>query len=415
MISIKQYKIVAFTHHHANLSDLGKLVIPDHVLNGETYPRLLNAFRSRFGITELMYLNTCNRVMLFFVSPQKITETEVANMMSFMHPHLDAKDLDLARNTASLYEGLEAIKHLFEVAASIDSLVVGEREILRQMREAYERCHEWNLTGDAIRLALRYTVEAAKKVYSDTRIGQKSVSVVSLAIQELLRQNLSEDTRFLIVGAGQTNTLVAKFLLKYRFKKFAVFNRTLHKATELAYKLGAKAYPLKSLNYYNEEFDVLFVCTSSAEPIITTALYEKLIGDDHRKKIIIDLSVPQNVSREVIEEYNVHYIEIENLKNLAQKNLLLRSQEVEKAKEIIENELTNFSLEFQSRQMVKVLTDEVPSQIKDIKEHAINNVFKREIANLDHTSRDLMERMMAYMEKRCISVPMTLAKKTVAD
>ncbi|MBK8702837.1 MAG: hypothetical protein IPN33_03970 [Saprospiraceae bacterium] len=178
------------------------------------------------------------------------------------------------------------------MAASMDSLVVGERQILGQLRDAYDQCKAWGLTGDGIRLVIQHTVVAAKAVYAQTRIGDKPVSVASLAIQQLLKSGLPTDARIIMIGAGQTNMLVAKFLHKHHFHHVTVFNRSLDKAQAIADMLGGRALPFNALSSYTEGFDCMIVCTGAAEPIITESLYASWLQGETDPTMVIDLAIP---------------------------------------------------------------------------------------------------------------------------
>jgi len=217
------YKILTVTHHNVKLNTLGQYAfscedteLPDHLFS----------LKEHAEIDEIMYLSTCNRIMYFFYTDQKIDTPFITSFFKHVNNSVDLATLE----QVSQYEGREALNHLFEVAASMNSLVVGEREILRQLRESYQKCYDLKLTGDHIRIAMTAAVEGAKEIYARTRIGEKPVSIVSLAIQKLLSHKVARNARILLVGAGQTNTLVAKFLRKHEFKNITIFNRSLDRA-----------------------------------------------------------------------------------------------------------------------------------------------------------------------------------------
>ena len=130
----------------------------------------------------------------------------------------------------------------------MDSLVIGEREIFRQFRVAYEKCQAGGLTSDYLRILEKATVTTAKEVYHSTKIGEKALSIVSLAINALLKNQVSRDSRILLVGAGETNSLVGKFLKKYQFRNIKIYNRSLHNAAELSNELNAESYHIQDLN-----------------------------------------------------------------------------------------------------------------------------------------------------------------------
>ena len=407
---LKQYKIVTITHRHTNLNDLGKYVIQD--AEGQELADRLANLKLQFGMSELMYLSTCNRVMYFFVSDSPINSNFTIPFFQAINPTLSETDLADVEEIVSLYSGEEAIRHLFEVAASIDSLVIGEREILRQLRDAFKQSKKWGITGDSIRLAMKQAVEAAKEVYAKTRIGEKPISVVSLAIQKILKAKLPKKANILLVGAGQTNTLVAKFLAKHKFQNVTVFNRSIEKAQALSKKFNGFAHTLEALEDYDQSFDAMIVCTGATKAIITPQLYKKLIGADNSEKLIIDLAIPNNVEPEVVENFTIRYIAIDDLRALAKENLAFREREIASVKSLLTRQLEAYHIHFQQRQ-IELAMKTVPNEIKAIKAHAINNVFQKELETLDDSARELIEKMMGYMEKRCISIPMQAAKNVI--
>jgi len=370
----------------------------------------LGQLKDKFNLEELLYVATCNRVIYLYKSARELNLPFLQAFFQIVNPTLSP---DYIQRTITAYEGKEAVNHIYEVAASIDSLVVGEREILRQIREGFYKCEKWGLIGDNIRLLMKHLVEASKEVYAQTRIGEKQISIVSLAIKKLLESNISKEAKILLVGAGQTNQLVAKFLVKYEFKHVTVFNRSIGKAEKLAKRFGGPGCLLENLPTYKAGFDCMIVCTGATEAIIKQPLYQKMIGEDTTEKLIVDLSIPNNVAKEVVDTFNINYIEIEDLKQLAAQNLSFRKQEIGKAKILLRQQINEFQKSFQQRQITKALQS-VPSEIKAIKERALNEVFKKDLDALDDTTKALVEKMMTYMEKKCISVPMKAAKELVA-
>ena len=309
------------------------------------------------------------------------------------------------------YEDELAIHHLYEVASSVDSLVIGEREILRQLRQAYQKCNtQFGITGDKLRIAMQMTVKSAKMVYGNTRIGEKPVSIVSLAVKKLLQSSPPDNARVIIIGAGQTNVLMSNFLKKYKFSHTAVFNRTLEKAEELAARLDGYAYTLDDLKTFDKGFDIMIICTGSTAKFIDQPVYTQLLQGDKNQKIIVDLSVPSNIDAEVLANNDIHHIEIDSLKKLAEDNLAFRRKEISKVKEILADRVVEFKEIYRQRQ-IEIDHNHIPSEIKAIKDRAMNLVYKKQLDNLDPKTRDLIEEMMSYMEKKCIAVPIKKAKE----
>ena len=398
-------KVIAFTHHHIDLKSLGKLVICDQSLDG----RLKN-IQNELPVSEIFYIGTCNRVEFVFLTKEKTDKEFVTRFLTVLDMGLPPEFVERFLDNVTVYENEEAFNHLLRTSCSLESLVDGEKEILPQIRKAYENCRDAGFTGDYMRMIMDRVVKTAKEVYTHTNISKNPVSVVSLAYRKLKELNVAPNPRVLIIGAGETNLNLAKYLSKHKFSNFSVFNRTLSKAESLAEELNGKAYPLSALENFTEGFDVIITCTGSTEPIINEALYAKLLNGDKAKKVIVDLAIPNDVAPAVIHNNPVYYIEVESLKEVARKNIQERYNELVHAEDIISANITEFLMVLKQRR-IELAMQEVPRKIKEIKNTALNGVFADEISQMDEASREVLERVMNYMEKKCISVPMVMAKE----
>lgn len=402
-------KVIAFTHHHIDLKSLGKLVICDQSLDS----RLKNV-QAELPVSEIFYIGTCNRVEFVFLTKEKTDKEFVTRFLTVLDMGLPPEFMERFLDNVTVYENEEAFNHLLRTSCSLESLVVGEKEILAQIRKAYENCRDAGFTGDYMRMIMDRVVKTAKEVYTYTNISKNPVSVVSLAYRKLKELNMCGNSRILIIGAGETNQNIAKYLNKHKYSNFSIFNRTFSKAESLAVELGGKAYPLAALEDFNEGFDVIITCTGSTEAIINEALYAKLLNGDQGKKVIVDLAIPNDVMPAVIHNNPVHYIEVESLKEVARKNIQERYNELVHAEEIISNNITEFFSVLKQRR-IELAMQEVPRKIKEIKNTAINGVFADEIGQMDEASREVLERVMNYMEKKYISVPMVMAKEILVN
>jgi len=402
---MEQLKTIAFTHKTTELKDIGRLHISDDAI-GERLTHLKTAMK----LEEMLYVSTCNRVEFLFVTQQNLDQTFKRKFFKEFNPTWSKTEIDWAADNCSIFEGEKSLRHLFYVSSSVDSLVVGEREIITQVRESYEKCNELNLTGDRIRLLVRSAIETAKLIYTQTQIAQNPVSVVSLAYRKMRTQQVDYPTHIVIIGAGKTNRLMARYLKKTPFKKVTVFNRTLAKAEELAEVLNGVAKPLDEIYHFNEPFDILISCTGALQPIVNNRLYRQLIGNDLSQKVVVDLAIPSDLEHEVIRKNNIHYIGIESLKEEARKNLEHRQKELEVCKLLINEKIKEFALLLRERK-VELSMREIPQVVKGIRERAVTQVFNKELEKLSPQARQVLEKMMEYMEKKYISVPMKMAKE----
>ncbi|HTK18420.1 MAG TPA: glutamyl-tRNA reductase [Mucilaginibacter sp.] len=406
---MKHLKIIAFTHKQIELKELGKLVICQENLSDR-----LRRVQSQFDIPELFYLATCNRVEFVMASDQPLDKAFAQKFVDALEIGLCAEHMDVFMAGASIYEDQDALNHLLRTSCSLESLVVGEKEILAQMRKAYEQCKAAGLTGDYLRMVMNTVVKTAKEVYTHTNISRNPISVVSLAYRKLKELNLCTNARVLIIGAGETNQCISKYLQKHKFTNFAVFNRTLSKAQQLANDLGGEAYKLDALKTYNKGFDAIITCTSAVQPIITPELYTSLLNGETDKKTIIDLAIPNDTAPEILTQFPVNFIEVHSLNEVAKNNLQERYQELVHAEKIIDQNIAEF-VPLMKQRRIEVAMREVPEKIKEIRHNALNTVFADEVQNMDEHSREVLEKVINYMEKKYISVPMVMAKEILIN
>ncbi|MDB5132472.1 MAG: glutamyl-tRNA reductase [Mucilaginibacter sp.] len=401
---MKYLKVIAFTHKQIELKELGRLVICQENLTDK-----LQQVKTQFGISEIFYLATCNRVEFVMITPHVVDKAFAKEFIGALNIGLCSISTGTFLDAASIYEGEEALEHLLRTSCSLESLVVGEKEILAQIRKAYESCKEAGLTGDCLRMFMNCVVKTAKEVYTHTNISKNPISVVSLAYRKLKDLKLCSNARILIIGAGETNRNISKYLQKHKFSNFSVFNRTVANARLLADDLGGEAFNLDALKDYKQGFDAIITCTSATEPIITNEIYISLLNGDTSKKTIVDLAVPNDTAPEVLENFPVNFIEVHSLNEIAKRNVQERYEELVHAEAIIAENISAFLLELKQRR-IELAMRQVPEKIKEIRNTAINSVFADEVQGMDEQSREVLEKVINYMEKKYISVPMIMAK-----
>jgi glutamyl-tRNA reductase len=406
---LERFKVIAFTHKQLDIADIGKLHLADNM-----YAQQLHQLKQHFQLDELMYLSTCNRVEFFIVHKNNTPHISPSELLMVFAPQINSTLLTHLSYNAIQYENEVAVKHIFKVAASIDSLVVGEREIITQVRESYERCVANNLCGDMLRIIIKQTINCAKQVYTETNIARNPVSVVSLAFNQLKEVGVQPTARVLVVGAGITNTNMVRFMKKFGVKDFHIFNRTLANAQKLANEVKGNAYTLDALPAFDKGFDVLITCTGATETIITRDLYATLLNNNTHQKTVVDLAVPNDFDTDILNQHKVHLIEVKSLQELAQQNIAKREKELGHCKKIIVENMREFELLYKTRK-VEVAMREVPRKVKEIRDNAVNTVFAKDLEQLDEQSREVLSKIIDFMEKKYISVPMIMAKDILLE
>lgn len=403
-----RFSVFAFTHKTLPLDIVGRFHIdPDFI------EERLSSLKENLHLEELMYLSTCNRVEFIVVQSAGNFITP-ASIIQALKIDFSEKENVLACKGAEIHHKEDGIKHLFKVSASLDSMVIGEREIITQVRKSYEECLKLGLTGDLIRLVVRKTIETAKKVFTETDIFKKPVSVVSLGFHRLRDLNMPTNSRVVMIGAGKTNRAMIRFLAKHGFKNIHIYNRSLDKAEALAKEVEGKASKLADLESHTTGFDILITCTSSSDPVLTKERYTILAKNENTRKVIIDLAIPGDVEEAVLAEAGsvLKYINIDELKVIADRNLAERSKDVSKCEEIVDEKLLEFHDLYKQRE-IELAMRGIPEKVKEIRSRAIDTVYAKELSALNPESREVLDKVIAYMEKKYISMPMKMAKEVM--
>lgn len=366
------------------------------------------------GMGEVMYLSTCNRVEFIFTLPHYVCPGVTAQLLKATEIELSDEEVRSIAGRAERHNGLEAAEHLLSVASSLDSAIIGEREIITQLRKAYEESVAMQLSGDDLRLIIRQCIQTAKEVFTMTDLAKKPVSVVSLAWEQFRNRQLPTDARILLVGAGQIIRNFSKFLFENGYSRITFVNRTFANAQVLADSFGGKALSLDELPEFTEGFDALITCTGSPEVIVSSALYHSLLQGDKTEKIIIDLALPADVDPTIANSDSTRYFGMEQIKIWANENLQFREKAIADCMPIIQQGLRDFEKVHKERQIEKAMIS-IPETIKEIRNTALGSVFAKDLETLDDHSREVLEKIVNYMEKKYISIPMKMAKDVLLD
>ena len=406
---LEHFHILAFTHKNLDVTEVGKLHIEQ-----DRQQATLTEFKNQMQIEELMFLSTCNRVEFLFCTYSQVDAAFIQRFFETLYPHHSQQQITLFQQAVEDYSGIRAVEHLLQVASSIDSMIVGEREIITQVRNAFESSKAMGLTGDFIRVVMRHTIETAKRVYTETSIANKPVSVVALAYHTLRDMSIPLDARVLMIGAGMTNSNMAKFLKKHGYKNFTVFNRTISKAESLAADLRGEGFGLEKLKTFDKGFDIIITCTGAEQAIITPEVYESLLQGENSRKVVIDIAIPHDLDAEIVKKRNVTHISIDYLQKISDKNLQERSKEIIHVEQILSDAVDMF-MQIHKMRKVEIAMREVPNMVKDIRSTAMNEVFRKEIESLDDDSKEVLDKIIGYMEKKYMSMPMKLAKEIMLN
>jgi glutamyl-tRNA reductase len=332
---------VGLSHKEVSIAVRERVSVPP-----EQLPARLTRLKELPGVREAMLLSTCNRLEVFAVADAPAAADEVARELGpLAAPHL----------TRRLEE--EALAHLFRVAASLDSMVVGEAQIQGQVKEAHARAMAAGACGPSLSRAVSAALCAAKRVRTETAIARRAVSVSSLAVQ--MAQKVLGDLAgrsVLLVGAGEMARLAARELRAAGAGELLVANRTEEHARALAADAGGLALGLEELPALLERADVVICSTGAQQAIVTVGLVARALkARRYRPLFLVDLSVPRNVEPEVNELPNTYLYDLDDLERLAARNRRLREEEQLRAEAIVRDELVAYARRKQERTCVPVL------------------------------------------------------------
>ena len=396
--------VLALSHQNLPLEAIGRFHMDATGLR-EAGTRL----RGTCDVEECFFLTTCNRAELVLVAAPG-RKPSIAGLLGAWRPGMDVRELDSTARSARLYAGDEAVEHLMRVASSLESLVVGEREILAQVRDQYQHCKVLGLTGDGLRLLMRQVVVTAKRVYTETGIASRPVSVVSLAYRALKEHGVRKDARFIVVGAGKTCADMCRYLHKHGFKDLHIFNRTLARAEALVNEVGGEAYPLDTLVAFDGGFDVIISGIGRGSAIVDRALFSALARGDRRPRVLVDLALPHDIDPDCMGDTPAHLIRIEDLQARAEENKAGRQQEMGACAAIITEGVHEHRSMAGERHVERTMSS-VPEEVKAIRQRAVGEVFARELARLDPEARAVLDMVLDHMERKYISGPMRTAKE----
>lgn len=300
-----------------------------------TPERMTEAFaeiRATTGATEVAILSTCNRTELYLAGDDECAPT-VLRWLSGFHG-LDAAELE---DSMYVHRDAEAVRHMMRVAAGLDSMVLGEPQIFGQLKDAYDLAHEHGSSGRFLSRLFQQTFAVAKRVRTQTAIGENPVSVAYAAVS-MARHIFADMSRHkaLLIGAGQTIELVARHLSEAGVKDFVVANRTLERAQALAEARGGQGIILSEIPDYLREVDIIISSTASPLPILGKGTVERVLKQrKHRPFFMVDIAVPRDIEPEVGSLNDVYLYTVDDLNQVIDKNIRSREGAAREAEHLI--------------------------------------------------------------------------------
>lgn len=363
------------------------------------------------AVAEAMLLSTCNRVEVYAVAKAGAKAESVQDGIRKLLVQLAGAAVVPHLRGCS---GPEALRHLFRVASSLDSLVVGEPQILGQFKEAIRKAHDFGCLGSTLQAHTDAALKLAKRVRSETAIGQGQVSVSTVAVQLALRifENL-KGRQALMVGAGEMAEGAARLIVRHG-ADVTVVNRHIERGARLAAGIGGKAKSWEQLEQALVEADIVIASTGSRHPVIT----KKLLSGIRRRRrgrslFLIDIAVPRDVEPEVNELDNVYLYDIDDLSMVVSQSLSHRRQHADRGEELVREQLRR-TLQRNSQAAIKPVIIGLRRHAENVFEAEMTRSLRGRLKHLDGEEREALAAMMQAAVNKLLHAP-TRQLKSLAD
>jgi glutamyl-tRNA reductase len=370
------------------------------------YEEPLAALTKIVGLKEYYLLSTCNRVELLLVAEAESNVEE--DIIDFLFGDMVSRN-DCRQYLYLLYDK-DAVHHLFMVAASLDSMVVGEAQILGQLKDAYRHAAHFGCTGPLLNKLIHRAFSVAKRVRTETAIGSSAVSISYAAVQlaKKIFGNLA-DKNVLLVGAGEMAELAAEHLVGQGVGSVTVANRTLSRAVDLAKRFKGKAVSITELVSQLEHVDIIISSTGAKEIILHKDQVKSVMRSRmNRSLFFIDIAVPRDLDPELNEIANVYLYDIDDLSNVVEINKSERDKEAVKATRIVDEEMLKFERWFLGLAVTPTI-QALKEKMDGIGQSELDRTLAR-MPDMTHSDRENITRMVTAITSKILHDPLMYLK-----
>jgi glutamyl-tRNA reductase len=399
--------VVGLNHKIADVDVREKLAF-----NGPKLEEGLTKFKELPEVQEAIILSTCNRVELYANVRDAVKASEsIKTFLSEFH-NINRESLN---DALYIYDDVNAVGHIFRVASSLDSMVIGEPQILGQLKDAFELAHKKKATGILLNRLMKKAISVAKRVRTETRIAENAVSI-SFAAVELAKKIFTDLSKkvFMLLGAGEMAELAAKHLIGNGVKEVIVSNRTYERACELAKEFNGRPVRFDEFIQEMTRADIVICSTGASDYVLKKSQMQKVMKERKQRPVfIIDISVPRNIDPETNDLDNVYLYNIDDLQGVVDANRFERQKEAEKAERIVEEEIETF-LKWQSS------LDSVPTIIalrekaEEIKKEELDKLLSK-FPGIGEKEKKAIEYMATAITNKLIHPPTVALKEDFED
>ncbi|BDQ32698.1 glutamyl-tRNA reductase [Pseudodesulfovibrio portus] len=403
----KQIILIGLNHKTAGVDVREKFALTD-VENFE------QGLMAHCPVQECMALSTCNRVEIVAVAKQ-VPEREVMDSLIQYWASVCKGAPELLLDNTYRYTGLEAVKHVFTVASSLDSMVMGEPQILGQLKDAYRSSVDNGTARTIVNRLLHKSFSVAKRIRTETAIASSAVSI-SFAAVELARKIFGDlqGTKAMLVGAGEMAELAATHLLRNGVEDIIIANRTLSRAKTLAESLGGEPIQIENMPDRLHEVDIVISSTGSPVSVISTKDVKVVLKKrKHRPMFFIDIAVPRDIDPDVNSLDNVYLYDIDDLKDVVDENMAQRQEEATKAHAVVELETQTFGNWLNSLNIQPTIADLV-DKAEEVAVRELNKTL-RKLGPVDENTRKSLQTLVLSVARKTLHEPICFLKRRTQE
>ena len=339
-------QMIGCSHHHTDVAFREKLAFqPNQVVEA------LAKMRTAFPQSEAVLISTCNRVEIYTAAENEKDCPSAQQLINFVANYHGLAVDEIATDLRSL-DGEDAIRHLFTMAASLDSMVIGEAQILSQVKQAYDMANQGENTGPLTHSSFQAAMRVAKRVQTETNIHRKRVSIPSVAVADYASQFFErfDDKVILVIGAGEIGEETLQYLIDKNARDIRIINRNHQRAVDLANRTAGEAYPWEQLDNLLVDADLIVSATGATEPIVTAEAFQAVAEKRYQRPLfILDLAVPRDIDPALSDFLGVYLYSIDDLQDVCDRNRKARKREWPKAESIIDEEVVRFMTDLYRR------------------------------------------------------------------
>jgi glutamyl-tRNA reductase len=366
---------------------------------------LLNAFNLRFPESEAVLLSTCNRTEFYVAGKESNCLPTRPEMVELLAEHRELSPFDIEPDLF-LYRDRAAIRHLFSVAASLDSMILGETQILSQVKKAYQLATETNPAGSLMHQVFQTAIRVARRISNETHLHQARLNVPSVAIGVFAKQIFErlDNKQILIIGAGKMAEETLRYIVSEGGREITIVNRTEARASWLADQFNGRAASWNQLDQLLIGADFIISATGSTQAVVTRSMFDRIERARQQKPLLIlDLAVPRDIDPEIGDRLNVYLYSLDDLQLECERNRQARQSQFQRADKILDEETDRFFSELNQRSNNGTIS-QLKQQADEVKLAELKRLFNK--VHFDHRQQAEVEQAFSRLVNKILHPPL---------